>query len=310
MHFYRAYNLIIGSELALPELMPIAASASAEVIIRYGQLTLPNLSATQTQCRVSLAKAQAFLHWPSVGTFLVQNGTEIVLDLLPNVEESVVRLFLLGAGLGMLLYQRGLFVLHASAISVDGVVIAFMGDKGWGKSTTAGILHKRGYKLFSDDVTAIDLSNPYQPMVLPGYSQIKLWPESATALGNNPETLSRLHPQLEKRDFQPQDALASAAQPLKQIYLLGMGEELAIEPLSSQQALIALMQNWYCARFGVQIFQITNKTQHFVVCTNLIKKIPIFHLRRQLALEALDDIATLLESHVMGKQDVGLAASF
>lgn len=298
MTFYRAYDLKFDSELLLPEIKEVCNKEKVDVTIRCESLNTPKLESTLTNCHCKITEEEAYLAWKQVGTFLVRGGQEIIVDLIPNVEESVVRLFLLGAGLGMLLYQRGLFVLHASSIALDGHGIAFIGDKGWGKSTTAGMLHKRGHKLFADDVTALDLSKPDRPMLLPGYSQLKLWPESAEALGQKTEDLSRLHPQLEKRDFQPENSLVATAQPLKQLYLLGSGETLAIEPLSGQNALSALMQNWYCARFGPQMFDIVDQGQHFLNCTRLLKQAPIFHLKRERSLAALSDIASLVETHV------------
>ncbi|MEM6255664.1 MAG: hypothetical protein AAF821_22350 [Cyanobacteria bacterium P01_D01_bin.156] len=303
MFFYRAYNLTICSELLLPELSPLNDAVTTDVTISRGDFIPPDFISTQTQCLVAAPKKdEVYLHWPFIGTFLIRNGTEIVLNLLPDADKNVVRLFLLGAGLGMLLHQRNLFVLHASSVSLNGCAVAFMGNKGWGKSTTAGALHKRGYPFFSDDVTAIDLSNPHQAMLLPGYGQLKLWPESAFALGQQPEGLSKLHPEIDKRDFQSKKSLVKAAQPLKHIYLLAGGATLNIETPSGTQALNALMRNWYCARFGSSIFDVTSKSDHFLRCTRILKQVPVFFLKRKNALNDLDNIAQLVETHVKNAQ--------
>ena len=298
MFKYTTYGLRLNSELLLPELKEVKLEETADITIRRESLNSPQLEATLTHCYCKVTKEEAYLAWEEVGTFLVRGGQEIIVDLIPNVDESIVRLFSLGAGLGMLLQQRGLFLLHASTVKLGDRAVCFMGDKGWGKSTTAGALHRRGHQLIADDVTAIDLSNPQCPMVLPGYGQLKLWPTSAIALGNDPETLPLLHPQLEKRDCLVKQDLAQAAVPLKQIYLLGRGEQLAIDTLSAQQALGAVMHNWYCARFGSQMLQAINIAQHFHRCANLIDLVPVFCLQRENSLAALDEIAKLIESHI------------
>lgn len=297
MFQYSAYGLRLNSELLLPELREINSEEKADIIVRRESLNPPQLEPTPTACYCKVNTEEAYLVWEQVGTFLVRGGQEIIVDLIPDAEESIVRLFLLGAALGMLLHQRGIFVIHASTVAINGKAIAFMGDKGWGKSTTAGALHRRGHQLMADDVTAIDLSNPPFPIVLPGYGQLKLWPESVIALDSNPETLPLLHPQLEKRDCLIKRDLALNPLPLKQIYWLGSGSKLAIEPLSSQQALAAVMHNWYCARFGRQILQAIDLSEHFRHCTNLIDRVPVFCLRREKSLDALDEIACLVESH-------------
>lgn len=298
MFKYRTYGLKLNSELWLPELREDNSQAKADIIIRRGSLAPPQLQPTLTNCYCKVTKKEAYLAWEEVGTFLVRGGREIIVDLIPNVEESIVRLFLLGAGLGMLLHQRGLFLLHASTVKMSDRAVSFMGNKGWGKSTTAGALHRRGYELMTDDVTAIDMSNPQCPMVLPGYGQLKLWPESALALGNDPKMLPLLHPQLEKRDRLIKQDVALDPVPLKQIYLLGGGEKLAIKNLLPQQALAAVMHNWYCARFGSQMLQAINMSHHFQRCTKLIDRIPVFCLQRENSLAALDEIAQLIESHL------------
>ena len=298
MFFYSAYGLSISSELILPELKKISSKDKADIIILRGSLNPPQLEPTLTNCYCTVTADEAYLAWEEVGTFLVCAGREIIIDLIPQVEELIVRLFLLGAGLGMLLHQRGLFLLHASTVKIGDRAVSFMGDKGWGKSTTAGALHRRGHQLMTDDVTAIDMSNPQCPMVLPGYGQLKLWPESAIALGDDPESLPLLHPQLEKRDHLVKQDLALDPVPLKQIYLLGGGERLAIENLLPQQALAAVMHNWYCARFGSQMLQAINLSDHFQRCTKLIDRVPVFCLQRENSLAALDEIAQLIEAHI------------
>ncbi|MEM7760364.1 MAG: serine kinase [Cyanobacteria bacterium P01_A01_bin.40] len=306
MFEYNSYGLRISSELLLPELIESNNSAKTDITILRGSLEPPKLEPTLTNCYCKLTEDEAYLAWEQVGTFLVRGGREIIVDLIPNVEESIVRLFLLGAGLGMLLHQRGLFLLHASTVKIGDRAVSFMGDKGWGKSTTAGALHRRGHQLMTDDVTAIDLSNPQCPMILPGYGQLKLWPESAIALGNNPETLPLLHPQLEKRDRLIKQDLALNPVPLKQIYLLGGGEKLAIENLSAQQALGAVMHNWYCARFGSQMMQAIDMSEHFHRCTSLINQIQMSCLKREKSLDALDKIAQLVESHLDPTQPLAM----
>ncbi|MEM7590110.1 MAG: hypothetical protein AAF383_01070 [Cyanobacteria bacterium P01_A01_bin.83] len=298
MYFYKAYGLKLNSELWLPELKERTREEKTDITILQGNLNLPQLEPTLTNCYCRVFKDEAYLAWEEVGTFLVRGGREIIVDLIPQVEESIVRLFLLGAGLGMLLHQRGLFLLHASTVKIGDHAVSFIGDKGWGKSTTAGALHCRGHQLMSDDVTAIDLSNPQCPMVLPGYGQLKLWPESAIALNNDPESLPLLHPQLEKRDYLVKQDLALDPVELKQIYLLGGGKKLAIDNLLPQQALAAVMHNWYCARFGSQMLQAINLSDHFQRCTKLTDLVPVSCLQRENSLAALAEIAQVVESHI------------
>ena len=81
------------------------------------------------------------LEYPGAATFLIRGGREIVIDAAPGVEQRLIRLFLLGPALALLLHQRRFLVLHASAVMIDGAAVAFVAEKGMGKSTLAAALH-------------------------------------------------------------------------------------------------------------------------------------------------------------------------
>jgi len=59
-----------------------------------------------------------------VGVYRVLEGRKIVVILEPGANQAEIRLFLLGSAWGALCYQRGLLVLHASAVRVDGEAVA------------------------------------------------------------------------------------------------------------------------------------------------------------------------------------------
>jgi ATP-dependent phosphoenolpyruvate carboxykinase len=80
----------------------------------------------------------------------------------------------LGGVLFSVLYQRGLFVLHASGVNIGGNVVAFLGLKGQGKSTMAATLYGRGHSLVSDDMLAIQIDGDNGPMAIPGFPNFKI----------------------------------------------------------------------------------------------------------------------------------------
>lgn len=237
---------------------------------------------------------ETHLFWREVGTFLVRRGREIVVDPAPEVEERVLRLFILGPALAVLLHQRGRLVLHASAVAIDGEVIAFPGGPGWGKSTMAAALHARGHGVVADDVTAVQLDMD-RPMLVPGFPQLKLWPEAAvSSLGDDLQTLPRLHPELEKRARRVARSFPSASLPLRRIYVLAEGESQRIEPLPAQEGLVELVRHSYVARL-LQDAESAELSSHFFQCSRVVKTVPIRRLRRPKYLPALSDLARLVE---------------
>src|SRR4051794_10790794 len=172
MSSYVAYGLGIRSALPLPELVP--KEAAADVTIRLGKANRFPSGATCVEspyrgAHYKVTQEEAYLFWEKVGSFSVRYGCEIIVEPAPGVEERVLRLFILGAALAVLLQQRGQLVLHASAVNVGLGVVAFIGGPGWGKSTMAAAMHARGHKVVADDVVAVQEEGAECPLIFPGF---------------------------------------------------------------------------------------------------------------------------------------------
>jgi len=176
-HFYKAYGLTISSEIELPELEP-SAPASVDVLITVGRIDLPKPS-PETGTAFRFEPQQQYLAWQTVGAFLITDACRIEVEPAPDVDDALLAFPLLGPVMALLLHQRGLLILHASAIAVGGKSAVFMGDKGAGKSTTASAMIRAGHRLLTDDVVALDLTA--QPMIVPGFPQLKLAADAAAA---------------------------------------------------------------------------------------------------------------------------------
>lgn len=299
MNRYTAYGLTIDSALPLPELPSAPHPGDADLVIRIGQVDWSPPSDGRQWSYFQVDGRQAYLYWSPVGKFVVRDGRDIIIDPHLEVEEAVIRLPLLGAVLAMALHQRGLFILHASAVAIQDRAAVFLGRKGQGKSTTAASLCSRGHKLMADDVAAIDLSRPHCPVLLPGFPQIKLWPEAAiAALGDNPETLRRVHPAVEKR-ARPIDRSHFLQQslPLKRIYLLADSATARVKPTQSGEAVIKLIANSYIPSLLGEVFQQSSDTLlHFQQCVSLAHRQTVYTLERPRSLALLSDLAELIET--------------
>jgi hypothetical protein len=235
---------------------------------------------------------EVYLFWKDAGKFLVRRGCEIVVEPAPAAVDQVLRLFILGPALALLLHQRGRLVLHASSVVVAGGVVAFLGESGWGKSTMAAALHSRGHSLVADDVTAVQVEvDNGSPTVVPGFPQMKLWPESITTIGDIPETLPRVEPDWDKRAHRVDRGFSSSPVPLHRIYVLAEGQANEVEPLGPQVALVELIRHTYAAA----LLDTMGTSQHFLQCATIVNKVPIARLRRSWSLSTLPDVAGLVE---------------
>jgi hypothetical protein len=290
---YLVYGLGIRATIPLPEL--VAGEAEEEVSIRFGRLDQPLLETREKGWSYSSpAPEEKHLFWQGIGTFLVREGRDIVIDPFPGLDERTLRLFILGPVLAVLLRQRGHLLLHASAIAVDDEAVLFLGNSGWGKSTMAATLHARGHALVTDDIAVLQ-SKEGCPRVFPGFPQLKLWPEALVSLGDDPEKLPRWNPQLEKRVRLVSHQFPSAPLPIKRIYVLDEGNTPEISPLRAQEAFMELIRHTYGSDHGLQTAMGVGSAPHFLECADIVDKVIICSLRRQKSLSQLNDLARLIE---------------
>jgi len=288
MPSYTAYNLGIHSALPLPELP--SSDTPADVVVRFGSVdrALPN---SPKQGLIEATAEEAYLFFEGIAKFLIRSGREITVDPVPGADERWIRIGVLGPSMGALLYQRGWLTLHASSVAVGGGAVAFVGERGWGKSTMAAAMCARGHRLVADDVTAIRGDGAGSLEVYPGYPQLKLWPDAAASIGEDPKMLPRLDPITERRARRVTRDFHVEPLPLRRIYVLGGGERFEIEFLGAQEALVELIRHTY----GRELFQAVDTRAHFLKCATLVNGVPICSLKRQYSLSALPDLALLVE---------------
>ncbi len=292
MFDYIAYGLVISSDLYLPEL--VVGKGKADACIRLGKLDYPSDSEVSFKS-LQVTPQEVKLFWKDACTVLVRDGQEMIVDPVLGVEEEKLRLILLGVALAVLLHQRGLLVLHASAIEINGEVVAFIGDKGWGKSTTSAAFHARGYNLVTDDLLVLNINDFECPTVFPGFPQLKLLPDAIAALGDDPTKLNRIYSQVEKRARRVSDGFSQTLMPLKSIYVLDAGSTLEIEPLQNQEAFIELVRHSFLATL---LKATETASLHFHQCMKLTRCVPLHRLKRRNSLSDLPAIVQLVEEHL------------
>lgn len=298
MFCYTVYGLTIHSELLLPEL--VRSEENADAFIRVDKVEHTPDFAEPSSYHIATTQ-EVILFWRDVCTLLVRKGREIIVDPVPGVEPEKLRIFILGNGLATLLHQRGLLILHASAVEVDNGAIAFIGDKGWGKSTTTAALHTRGYRVVTDDLLVLDVNNAEYPIVYPGFPQLKLWPDSVAALGDDPATFKRLYSNIEKRTRHVTDGFSQTPLPLKCIYVLDIASSHKIELIQGQEVFTEVVRH----SFLVKLLQATETAySHFQQCTRLASCVPVYRLKRQPSLQDLPAIAQLIEQHIVPDFDL------
>ncbi|QPC85008.1 hypothetical protein G4Y79_11755 [Phototrophicus methaneseepsis] len=290
---YLIYGLCIDSIIELPELVP--AAGTPDVIVHYGHVdNKPELEEDDFES-LWVTEEQVCIRYQGIGSFLVQHGDEVIVDLDEGAPESVVRLALLGPAISVILHQRGFLVLHGSAISINGRAIAIMGNSGDGKSSLAASLQGKGYDLIADDLSVIDVDDQENIRLRPGYPQLKLWPDLLEAVGDDAAKLEQVSPNIDKRAKRLQAGFVDQPVPLHRIYVLGVADSVAVEPLSGQEAFMQLVYNSH----NVFLLDDTGTSQsHFFQCAQLIKHVPVCRLQRPWSLDHMPDVIRAIEEDV------------
>ena len=175
----------------------------------------------------------------------------IVCHLQDKAYEHLVEIYLLGAIFSLWLELRGVPALHASAVAVEGRAVVFLAANKGGKSTLAAALVQGGYPLLTDDVLPVE-SRGKTHVGLPGYPQMRMWPEQAQHFLGHYEGLEIVHPAYSKRrvPIGTEDGLGSfrdEPSPLACVYLperrdpAQEGKRIEITTVPRTEALMALV---------------------------------------------------------------------
>lgn len=251
---------------------------------KAGQLT--RLQRRGIRARFGRTATGVILSWEGVGKFRMSGGDRIVYQNL-RADDGTLRLFLLSEVIGISLYQRGLLLLHASAVQVGDEALVFMGVPGAGKSTTATAFGKAGHTVLTDDLVAIQFiaSKPY---IVPAFSQYKVWKNALDGLHIDS---SILDPSFEGADkfliTQPIDTFPKKPVPLRQMTVLfSPSSRITQGPIKPLQAPVELLKHF---PLPVQLLTPTYLQQHFEQSLQIAQTTPIQFMKRPSDFKTLEE---------------------
>ncbi len=225
-YFYRAYGLSISSDFRLPPLPERAATALVDLTIRSGQLLAkpPMVPSKAWRAGLQAQFAQTdqhhlWLDWPPLITFVARHGNELIVDTA-QTDDQVLSLFTLSEALGLILFQKGYFLLHGSAVRLSDGGVVFLGEPGAGKSTTVAAFAAKGAGVISDDMVCIRPGPAGDHTLIPAFSQVKIWQNSVDGLALPLDSMTPVREGVNKFSWHESFPFDEEPVPLKQLVVL------------------------------------------------------------------------------------------
>lgn len=218
----------------MPGLPEDTTGKPGDVSVVRGSVARGNLAALTGELAWRREGDRLVFSWEPAGRIMVEGGNSIVVDAPPEADPRAIALFINGPGLNAVVRQRGMVMLHASGVAIDGGCVAIVGASGMGKSTLAAALAERGFSLVADDGIVYD-----NGLIMPAYPGIRLWSSSRTSLGlvGEPLLTGADKHVVHTPHFQAEPL------PLRVLLLLAHGDRIRLESVEGSRAPLELIAN-------------------------------------------------------------------
>lgn len=288
--FYWAFGLLIKSNIQMEELSKLQERAyfDLEVNIKIVQ----NLPINSSNYEFIKEDSTVIFHVPEVATFYMNSGKMIQVECLQSSDIHLVKLYLLGTCMGIILMQRMVLPLHGSLIEIQGKAYAFVGHSGVGKSTLASSFIRKGYKLVSDDLIAVTMKDG-KPWVIPSYPQQKLWQDSLDIFGMDRSDYASIYGREKKYCVPIKSHYYPEPLPLGGIFEITKTERSGVEIRSIPNLnRFHLIFNHTYRNFLLHKLNLMD--WHFYLSTNIIPEIITYQIHRPLAGVTVEEITELI----------------
>ena len=290
LHHYRVLGTVIACDLSVRDLPP--ASPAAAVTIRRADGPLPRPGALVREIADGEAGEPLIRVWDGVdgitywargvGTFwIAADGRNVRYTLEADACRTDVEHLIGGPVSGLALQLQGRVILHASAVVVDGAAVAFCGPHGIGKSTLVAALMRAGCPMLTDDMLPL-ARGPEGVQALHSLPRLKLWRDSLTALGEDPNRFGLVVSWLDKRRLtvgREWGRTWTEPVPLRAVYVLDPQDDpyrmVAFEAIAPLDAVFLLLANMYMA----ELLHGARAAHALTAAADLVATVPVRRVR-------------------------------
>lgn len=309
MLLYEAFGFRIASEIHMPELSRRTAAddigssgPDPDIEIVVSELSELWRESKARHGRFNVENGNILFEIPELAIFCVQEGRRIIVSPAAGSNEDEIRLYILGTCMGGLLMQRSILPLHGSAIEIDGMAYAVVGESGAGKSTTSAALLRNGCRLLSDDVIAVSYRQGSQvPIVTPAYPQQKLWQESLDRFGDDSSGYRSLGLRETKFSVPVASRFLSTPLPLGGIFELVITDQpdIDLQLVGKLERLPLLYRHTFRHTL---IHRLGMNEWHLGMTASIANELPIYRLARPVSRFTAGELAALIQSFAAGEK--------
>lgn len=284
---YRAHGLTFASDLALPELRPSAPVQEADIRISLVP-RIPGMPDDGDEFDFMHTEAGVSMHVHGAASYVVRDGSRIDVCPVPDADQGLLHLYLIGSAIGMALHQRGILAMHASAVVCNGNATLFVGDSGAGKSTLAARFGQAGHPVLADDVLALGIDVDGNVTAWPGSVSFKLWDNSLAGLGMQASGLPQVANRTDKYYVDNTCLAEDRPYPVSRIVVLERatdGGGHALHALPQLEAVKAIADNTYRPEY---LRLVDRHAGHFQQCARAASRIPVLRLTRPWDIGSID----------------------
>lgn len=298
MPYYEAYGLVLRCEFDLD--IQQSHAKHVDVVIEFvTDLNRPKnsiVTAYNENSVISYSSNYTEFNWKDCGSVACIDGSKIQIKKSPNFDRRIATIGILGMGLGVIMQQKAIVNIHASAVQGPNGALVFAGDSGKGKSTALNFFLRSGMKFISDDICRFDLCADSGTLrVMGGVPLVKCFDDSPSLPDRCMELLGSVHRGTDKKLFKVKPEYATAASVVDSIFILNWSDDsrtpLRVEINSGLGAVESILRYSY----GMSILKYYGVSfQYLKKVRNIVSVSRIYTIKGKRSLSGLDSLTDTL----------------
>lgn len=297
--YYEVYGLKVASEIELKELITVDEIEEDEIDVQVYLDKAPNYIKEKIKSGIEQEYEKGYMWFKGGrdGIFIVKDGNTICIETLENYDLAMLKIYIMGIAFSMLMIQREKVSIHGGAVDLMGKGILIVGDSGAGKSTLTMALREKGYKLLSDDMSAIDNTENGNILINPSFPMQRIGTDVIEKFGYNKEKYNKIYLTREKYLVSVNNSFQHESKPLKVFFHLSEGNvnEVTVKEVKGSEKLKLVLNSI----FRVSIFNQIGITKSYLnKCLSIAKEVPMYKIVRPSNIISTDRQIQIIENVV------------